>query len=364
VDAVLEKYERGLRKSRVFIITLLISTIVLSFVSICCGSVIFAPSKVVEVLANRYFGSTFPGVQYWEDIVIVNGRLPRTAMCILAGVSLGMAGTMMQGVLRNPLVSPFTLGVSSAATFGAALAIVYGAGLSFYTVSGTVFGRTVSGATLITALGASALGIMSICLVFALCRRRDVSRSTVILAGVVIGYLFQAGVTFLKYTSNDAALRDITVWTMGGMWNSTWAAVIISLPVVILASLLLWRLALDVDSLTAGDDIARSTGVDVKRTRTLVLIVSTISVSVCMGFTGVIGFIGLMGPHLSRMVIGNRTTFLLPASGLFGASLLLACDTLGRIIMHPGELPAGIIMYLVGGTFFVYLVLRKNNRVV
>ena len=363
MDDVIEKHNRGIRRCRIFIITLIFLTIIFAITSICCGSVLFDPVTVIKAIVNHYFDGTFPEILYWQDMVIINGRFPRTIMCILVGASLGIAGTMMQGVLRNPLVSPFTLGVSSAATFGAALVIVYLGGFSFARATLIILGHKVTMSTFLMAVGASALGIMSIGFVFLLCSRKNIGQSTVILAGVVIGYLFQAGVTFLKDISDDEQLREITLWTMGGMWNSSWPAVIVTLPVVVVCIVALWKLSLDVNSLSTGDDIATSIGIDVRKVRSEVLVLSTIAVSVGMGFTGVIGFIGLMGPHLSRMVIGNNTRYLLPASGFFGACLLLACDTCGRMIISPAELPAGVLMYLIGGAFFVWLVLHKKRSV-
>lgn len=190
------------------------------------------------------------------------------------------------------------------------------------------------------------------------------SRSTVILSGVIISYFFQAGVSFAKYVSDDESLRDITNWLLGGMWKASMGVDFIVFPIVAICSIYLMYLSPKINVLAAGDDVAQSLGIDVNKLRDKVLIVSTLMSSVCLAFTGIIGFIGLMAPHICRMVIGNDTRFLVPASALMGSLILLVSDTVGRIIMRPEELPVGIIMYVLGGIFFVWMMLRKKKEVV
>ena len=190
--------------------------------------------------------------------------------------------------------------------------------------------------------------------------RKDASRSTLVLSGVVISYLFQAGISFSKYVSDDEALREISNWLMGGMWNATWSAIIILAPIVIVCVIYLEKLSLDINSLSAGDDIARNVGVDVEKLRKKGLIVSTLVTSVCVAFTGVIGFIGLMAPHMCRMVIGNDSRYVLPASTLLGASILMFSDVIARKIVAPEQLPVGIILYVIGGVFFIWMVTRRK----
>lgn len=150
---------------------------------------------------------------------------------------------------------------------------------------------------------------------------------------------------------------------MGGMWNATWSVDLIVLPVVVTVFLLLWRMSVRINVLSAGDDVAESLGIDVVKLRRNGLILSALVTSVCIAFTGIIGFIGLMAPHLCRMVIGNDTRYLLPASAALGALILLVSDTLARMVIRPEELPVGILMYLLGGTFFIWLITRKKKDV-
>jgi iron complex transport system permease protein len=166
----------------------------------------------------------------------------------------------------------------------------------------------------------------------------------------------------MKYVSEDNTLREITNWLMGGMWGATWSSVLILVPIVIACFILMERCTVDLNTLSGGDDVARNLGVNVRRLRNYGLTISAFVTSACLAFTGVIGFIGLMAPHICKMVIGNDHRYLLPASALLGALILLLSDTVARTILRPVELPVGIIMYLIGGLFFIWLVTRKTGR--
>jgi len=351
------------RKKILFISALAISLLALSVISLSIGSVHISIADTLKSILHAILPNVFegPSRSYYADIII-NGRMPRVFLVLLTGTALAAAGTIMQGLLRNPMVSPFTLGVSTAASFGAAMAIVFGSsifGPIFYTKvsSGAI---TFYFSDLIIIITSFLFGLCSIIVVLALTRKEYTSRSTVILAGVVISYLFQAGISFSKYISNEDALREITLWIMGGMWNATWGAVLILIPVVIACILYLEYLTLDINAMSSGDDVANNLGINVKKMRVNGLIVSTLVTSACIAFTGVIGFIGLMAPHMCRMIIGNDYRYILPASALMGSLILLISDTVARVIIRPSELPVGIIMYVIGGIFFLWMISRKN----
>ena len=263
------------------------------------------------------------------------------------------------------MVSPFTLGLSTAAAFGAALSILFGPVLfgGFYT-SSLVLSDSVKfyGSDMITVLFAFILAMGSIGIVLLLARGKDVTRSTVILSGVVVSYLFQAGIMATKYFSDDDQLRDITTWIMGTFKGTTWGEIIILTPIVIVCCAYLIRTAMDINALSAGDDVATNLGVDVPKLRRNGLIVCTLMSAACLAFTGVIGFVGLMAPHLCRMLIGNDARYLLPSAGLMGIAVLSVSDLFCRLIIKPGELPVGIVLYVVGGIFFVWMIGNKKWR--
>ncbi len=286
-------------------------------------------------------------------VIVVDMRLPRILLAILTGMSLAVAGTVMQGVLRNPLVSPFTLGLASAASFGAAITIVLGTGILGLFIA--------NGGNYDIVLNAFIFGLLSMFLIYGISRVRGTSQSTLILAGVVLGYIFQAGVIVLKYLSNNDRLKDLEIWLMGGMWGASWNAVIILLPIVIVCTILLALKAWDLNALAAGDEIAKNLGIRVERMRLYCLLLVTIAASSCLAFTGVIGFIGLMAPHICRMLIGNDHRYLIPCSALMGALILLLSDTFSRTVMSPVEIPVGIVMYILGGIFFLYLILKGRD---
>ncbi|WP_400153507.1 FecCD family ABC transporter permease [Candidatus Methanomassiliicoccus intestinalis] len=361
-DRIEGQYNASLRSKVLLIIFMAVLSAIAFICSLAIGSVDIPFGDTLAVLGHHIFPSwiSLPD-NSWYDTIILNERLPRTLLCLLTGISLAAAGTVMQGLLRNPLVSPFTLGVSTAASFGAAITIVFGSSLFggvFYSTF-NFLGFNMSVENILLVIMSFVFGMFSILLVLKVAKK-DASRSTLVLSGVVISYLFQAGISFSKYVSDDEALREITNWLMGGMWNATWSAIIILTPIVVICLIFLEKLTLDINSLSVGDDIAKNVGVDVKKLRNTGLIVSTLVTSTCVAFTGVIGFIGLMAPHMCRMIIGNDTRYVLPASALLGSAILMFSDIIARVIVRPDQLPVGIILYLIGGIFFIWMVTRKK----
>lgn len=357
-------YKASTKKKKTLTIVFVIVLLATMIVSLSLGSVHIPIKDVLAVLFNQIIPNTFEVSKSYFSNIIVFGREPRILLCVFTGLALGASGTVMQSLLRNPLVSPFTLGVSSAAAFGAAMAIAFGAtifGSAYYGVIEFI-GISFSSKTLVTILFAFIFGTLSMILVLIIAKNNIASKSVLVLSGVVVGYLFQAGVSFAKYVSDETALREIVNWLMGGMWGATWSSIVFVVPIVIIGLIILERRAVDMNTMAGGDDIAKSLGVDVVRIRRNLLIVCTLITSTCLAFTGVIGFIGLMSPHICRIIIGNDTRYLIPASALLGAIILLISDTVGRIIMSPQDIPVGIILYFIGGIFFIWLVTRKNGR--
>lgn len=369
-------YKEGSTRRIALIIGLTLLVIVTAIFSAGIGTVPISPMDTIlsighscAVMLQNFLHTYLPSIGAWYDtipvsipapsnpqaeLIVVGFRLPRIFLAILTGISLAVAGAVMQGLLRNPLVSPFTLGLSSAASFGAALAIVLGPGIlvSYFLLSYDLW----------IVVFAFLFGWLSMLLVYWISRSRGTTQSTLILAGVVIGYLFTAGVMALKYTTNNEKLRELMVWLMGGMWGASWSAVLLLIPLVVICFYLLERKAWDLNALSAGDDVAKNLGINVERLRLFGLMISTFAASCCLAFTGIIGFIGLMGPHICRMFIGSDHRYLIPCAGLMGAAILLISDTVARTIMSPVEIPVGIIMYAIGGVFFLFLIMRGRGR--
>jgi iron complex transport system permease protein len=281
-------------------------------------------------------------------------RLPRIVMAIVSGMALAAAGVIMQALLKNPLADPFTLGVSSGAAFGAALAIVAGA-------SALGINLVYSGRWLI-AFNAFVFGCMAVLLVYGISRLKNSSVTVLLLAGVAIAQLFAAGVSVLKYFSNNEALKDLIVWLMGGFWGANWEVLGILLPILAVSLTVLMRYAWDLNALSSGEEAARTLGVKIRSMRWICLILSTLIASTTIAFTGIIGFIGLVAPHISRMLIGTDYRFLLPCSCLIGALLLLLSDTVARLLLSPIEIPVGIVTAFFGAPFFIYLLIKKRRE--
>ena len=357
------KYQASIRRRVLFILSLIGITFIIFLVSIGLGAVDIPLRDILRVFGHPIFPNHIgtPSEDYYADFIF-KGRMPRMCLVILTGFALGVAGMLMQSLLRNPLVSPFTLGVSTAASFGAALSIVMGPTL-FGSLMGIVLNLgsvKFSISSLVTVFFAFMFAMLSITFILILTKNKDTSRSTIILSGVVIGYLFQAGIMATKYFSDDSQLREITLWIMGSTSGASWGIIILLLPIVAICSIYIFKMSMDVNTLSAGDDVASSLGVDVHKLRRKGLIVATFMTAACLAFTGVIGFIGLMAPHICRMLIGNDSRYLMPAAGLMGVVILGISDLFSRMVIRPGELPVGIILYVVGGIFFIWMITNKK----
>ena len=356
-------YTTRKRNKTHFMIIAVLVLVISAFVALCISTKFNSPLVVLQNYGHAFFPSLIDATSAVDFVILTRIISPRVLVAVITGFSLGLAGTVMQGLLRNPLVSPFTLGLSSAAGFGAALIMVVGPVIAsgLYYSSFSIIGEHITGANVMVLISAFAFGLLSMGAVLLMCRSKNASQSVIILAGVIIGYLFQAGITALKYISNDNALREITIWLMGGMWGVNWSSCLIILPICLICSIVITRQAKFFNVMSGGDDVARSLGVDVHKFRSRSLIIVTLMASACIGFTGIIGFVGLMAPHICRMLIGNDHRYLLLASGLMGAIILLISDTVARVILLPQELPVGVIMYVLGGIFFIYLITKKRG---
>lgn len=283
------------------------------------------------------------------DVVIWNLRFPRIIMSILAGAGLALAGTVMQGVLKNPLASPFTLGVSSGASFGASLAIISGIGFigaGRYLLIGNAF----------------IFAMMPTFAIIALARFKKATPETMVLAGIAMGFLFSAATTLLHYFANPEALKAAAVWMMGSFGRATWSNDA-SLAILLACCFpILMMKAWDLNTLAAGDMTAKSLGINVERTRITLMAVASLATAGIVCFTGTIAFVGLVAPHMTRIVIGGDNRFVIPASCLCGAAFLLIADLIARTIISPVIIPAGVMTSFIGGPLFIYFIIRKKKE--
>lgn len=346
-------YIRQTGRKYCILVLLALLLIILAIVSISIGTASIGVGDVVKAICNKLFHTQYAYANNLADTIIMKLRFPRVLLAVLTGISLAGAGAVMQGILHNPLVSPYTLGMSGAASLGAAIAIVLGKG-----VLGSGFD---SMSPYFIAFNAFIFGFITIFVIIGFARLKGGSQATLVLAGVALGYIFSAAVSALKYFSNNDALKDLVIWLMGGMWGATWQAVGLLVPVVGISMLILLRYAWDMNALSAGEAVATNLGVNIKRLQFICLTVATLAASATVAFTGIIGFIGLIAPHISRMLIGSDNRFLIPCSCIMGALILLCADTVGRTIVSPVEIPVGIVTGLLGGPYFLYMLLKKKQ---
>lgn len=280
--------------------------------------------------------------------IVTELRLPRILLAFGAGAALSVAGAIMQGLLRNPLVSPFTLGVSPAAAFGAALAITLG-------------GATTLPAWVII-LSALGMALAVSAFVLSLASAKKMAVATLLLLGIAVTQLFEALTSALQFAANENTLQAIVRWTFGSVNDANWGDVQIVWIVLLLSLPLVLWFAKDLNAIAfAGDDAAKSLGVNVGPLRVGLIVVSVLLASVVVSFCGVIGFVGLVGPHIARLVIGADHRYLLPASGLAGGLLLLLADTVGRTVLAPAVIPVGIVVAFIGAPIFINLILTRKT---
>lgn len=346
---LLEQYRLATRRKMLFFLVLAMAIAILAGAVAILGEANIGIAGVSSCILARFFPGQYHATAF-TDMIVWDLRLHRILMGIVAGAGLGVSGAVMQGILKNPLASPFTLGISSAASFGAALAIILGAGIA----AGS------SGSWLVVG-NAFVFALLSALAVYLLAKYKGITSETMILAGIAIMYLFSALTSFLQYAGHADQVHEVVFWMMGSLGRSSWerlamvlAIFVICLPYLILKS---W----DLNALAAGDDTAQSLGVNVEKTRVIFMMLSSLITASIICFTGTIGFIDLVAPHIARMVIGSDHRFLLPGSAMVGALLLLGADTLSRVVLAPAILPVGIMTSFLGVPFFVYLFLQKHS---
>jgi iron complex transport system permease protein len=277
-------------------------------------------------------------------------RFPRILAGIVAGAGLGAAGVGMQGITRNPLASPFTIGISAAAGLGATIAIVLGRDL----LGGY------AGTNLIV-LNSFVLCLATAFLILGLSGLRGMTPETPILAGIAITYLLNALASILKYIALEEQVAAVVHWLFGSLTMVTWKEIGPMAVITGCGLALLWKNAWNLNAIGSGDESAIAMGVNVRRTRQVITLLVAVITAGIISFTGVIGFVCVMAPHLGRMIIGGDHRFLIPCSAVIGALLLLGADTMGRTILSPIEIPVGIVVSLLGAPFFFYLFLTRRR---
>ncbi|MBV8622483.1 MAG: iron ABC transporter permease [Herbaspirillum sp.] len=321
--------------------------VMLMLASLCLGARDMGPGEALRILLSTLVPID---VAQAQRAVLLELRLPRTAMALLAGAGLALSGAAMQGITRNPLVSPYTVGISPAAAFGASLAILAGA-------TGYAWGPYV----IVAAAFACAVGCAAMVLAFA--SLRGVSATMLVLGGVGLTYLFGALTASVQFVASEQQLAAIVQWSFGSLNGITWREVAVAGIAVLACAPVLLAHAWALNAFAAGgDDTAAALGFSVRRVRIAVTIAAVMSTAAIVSFTGVIGFVGLVAPHIARLLAGGDHRWLLPLSAAVGAALVLAADMAGRLLFAPVIIPVGIVVAYIGVPLFLHLLLSGRHK--
>ena len=333
---------------RILLSALTVCTLLVLAASIRYGAIDFSLAEIGRALASLLPGHPEPTL---DQRIFLELRLPRAILCLLVGASLGVGGTLIQALFRNPIVEPGLVGTSSGAAFGSALFFVLGGVLHFETSLWSL------------PFAACVGGIMSTYLVFLLARSREDGRASILmllLTGLAVNAFFMSAIGFLSYVARDPQARSITFWSLGTLSGASWKAVEIAAVSTIGGALLALRYSKQLNALMIGEEEATYLGVNVNRLKWIVLSINVVIIAVATAFTGVISFVGLIVPHILRMIGGADNRYLIAGSALMGATLLTLADLMARLVVRPAELPIGILTSAVGVPVFILLLRRRQ----
>jgi iron complex transport system permease protein len=352
-DKVNEKYSKRSKRWKLIVLLLILT---LAVVVVLCLNIGFAPINFSDILSiigkqipflNRFVDSS--SISTVNEAIILQIRLPRILAGALVGAGLAAAGVMYQGVFRNPMADSYLLGASAGASFGYTLAVLYAGSLVL-----NFFGLSLF--PIVAFLGA----VLTVFLVYFMSRvGNKVPITTLLLSGIVVNIFILSLQTVFELRSGKA-LIGIVAWIAGGLTNITWTHIYVVFPFVLVGTIFAYFFTKDLNMLSMGDDTAQHLGVNTERVREILLLVGSLITGAVVSISGVIGFVGLIIPHMTRLVIGPDHRILLPTSAIVGAIFLILCDSVARVATGASELPVGVITALVGTPFFIYL-LRKRK---
>ncbi len=339
------KATKGFLKGSIYktIFISLLLTIIVFIISLSLGSTYISISDIIKIIFNLDIGNLET-----ERVIIKNIRLPRIVMSFVVGSGLAIAGVIFQGIIRNPMADPYIVGISAGAGTGVSAAIVLG-------ISFSIFG--IDSLPIMAFLGAS----ITVYVVYNLARvDNKVPVMTFLLAGVAVGYVLNAFTSFLMVIGSQD-LNKIVYWLMGSLANSSWSELKMILPYYIIGLIPISLFLNDLNIILLGEENAQYLGVDVERVKMILIVAATLITASVVSVSGSIGFVGLVVPHITRMLVGPDHRKLLPFAAIFGGIFMMISDDLARFLLAPLEIPVGIITSLAGGPYFIYLLKKKKN---
>lgn len=339
-------YKKYVARKWIFIVICIIAMFIAVGVSLTIGDYPIEFFETYETMWNHLIGNVQNGL---NDYIVFSLRLPRILIGLVAGAGLAVAGVVMQSTLMNPLADSYTTGVSSGASLGATLAVVVGFSIG---------GASNQYAIIVNAF---IFSLIPMAVIILMSKIKNSSPTVMIMGGIAIMYIFSAFTTLFTLMADPNDLEYLYKWGVGSLGFASKDDLPVMALFVIVGTICLMLLTKQLNALAAGDDSAKALGVDADTMRRICLLITALVVAAVVSFTGTIGFVGLVAPHVIRMVIGPDNRYLLPASALFGGVLLLCADVIGRTIIAPSILQAGVIMAFLGGPLFLWLILRKNS---
>ena len=326
---------------------ILVSSLNLGYATIPFDNILKILTKQVPFLGNAIDSSDFSQT---AEVIIMQIRLPRVLCGALVGAALATAGVIYQGIFRNPMADPYVIGAMSGASLGSALVIILGVGVAVLGVNTLQIFAFVGSLT-------------TVLLVYTISKSGSrVPVTLLLLTGIAVTYFQSAMVTFLQVIASDRLLHGLTFWLIGSLaptenWTKVWSI----LPLVVIGVVIAYFYSRDLNILALGEDQAQHLGVEIEKVKRILLVAATLMTAAAVSVSGLIGFVGLIIPHLTRVLIGPDHRILFPTSAIIGASFLMTSDAVARVIMGSGEAPVGVITALAGGPFFIYL-LRRRKR--
>ncbi len=337
-----------MRKVALFV-SLIIACIVILVLAMGIGSVPIAPIDCINIIINKLFNvELFGAINEISQSILLKIRIPRTLLAFVSGSGLAVSGVMMQSVLKNPLASSFTLGVSSGAALGASVAILFGISVfGFLTLP--IFGLTAGLITVFLALGVAAKV------------DRNLQNNSIILTGMAFSLFANAAITIIMALSKEQ-LQRLVYWQMGSFATKTPSELLVLFPIILIGCVISIKCARQMDIMTLGDEQAQTSGVDVKKMKWLLLSLSAVITGSVVSLVGIIGFVDLFTPHAARKLFGASHKYVIPASVLLGGAFMVLCDLVARTIVAPLELPVGAITSAIGAPFFIYLYFSRRKK--
>jgi len=348
-------YFKRFARWKLIVVILILALILTMTFAITVGPMPISPIDAYKIVIDKipFIGDLVTSESSSiEEVVIIQVRLPRVLAAAIVGIALAVAGVVLQGLFRNPMADPYVIGISAGASVGASLAIAFGIGLSFFGVLYSI------------PLMAFIFATGTVFLVYTISKTGEgVPMLTLLLVGIAINSFLLAIMSIIRLLSGEA-VHAIMAWIFGSLVSCNWNYVKIALPFVVVGVALIYVFARDLNIMLLGEEQAHHLGVNTERLKKILLVSATLITAAAVSISGIIGFIGLIIPHIARILVGPDHRILIPSSALTGAIVLILCDTAARTVVRPIELPVGIITSLLGAPFFIYLIRRKKRSVI